>query len=190
MFLFILWTGHGHNKEEMSTTPQWSITFTTQKHLPTYDLQGILSGHFLPSTSPTILHSHYPLLDSTVDSQLLSLPLQQDILSNNQIMSTSTRPRFLKVVYVTGAAYKRDLHAFQGGQRHHGRFGTHEEENRGGRTGGCNCRRISPGDAALGHALCWRCQSRLAITRAAEEDDGGNRGRVRGVWPHRIGGQD
>ena len=27
-------------------------------------------------------------------------------------------------------------------------------------------------------------------TRAVEEDDGGDRGRVRGVWPHRIGGQD
>ena len=30
----------------------------------------------------------------------------------------------------------------------------------------------------------------LEITRTAEEDDGGDRGRVRGVWPHRIGGQD
>ena len=30
----------------------------------------------------------------------------------------------------------------------------------------------------------------LAITRAVEEDDGGDRGRVRGVWPHCIGGQD
>ena len=26
--------------------------------------------------------------------------------------------------------------------------------------------------------------------RAAEEDNGGDRGRVRGVWSHRIGGQD
>ena len=26
--------------------------------------------------------------------------------------------------------------------------------------------------------------------RAVEEDDGGDRGHVRGVWPHRIGGQD
>ena len=30
----------------------------------------------------------------------------------------------------------------------------------------------------------------LEITRAAEEDDGVDCGRVRGVWPHRIGGQD
>ena len=30
----------------------------------------------------------------------------------------------------------------------------------------------------------------LAITRAAEEDGGGGRGRVRGVWPHRNGGHD
>ena len=28
------------------------------------------------------------------------------------------------------------------------------------------------------------------ITRAAEEEDEGDRGRVRGVWPDRIGGQD
>ena len=28
------------------------------------------------------------------------------------------------------------------------------------------------------------------VSRAAEEDDGGNRGRVRGVWPRRIGGHD
>ena len=32
--------------------------------------------------------------------------------------------------------------------------------------------------------------SRLAITRAAEEDAAGHRGRVRGVCPHRTGGQD
>ena len=174
----------------MSTPSQWSIPFTTQKHLPTYDLQGILPDHFLPSTHPTVLHSHYPLLDKTVDSQPLSLPLQQDILSNNRILSTSPRLWILKVAYVTSAAYKRGLHAFQGGQRHHGRLGTPEEENRGGRAGGCNCRRFSPGDAALGRALCWRCRGHLAITRASKEDDGGNRGRVRGVWPHRIGGQD
>ena len=30
----------------------------------------------------------------------------------------------------------------------------------------------------------------LAISREAEQDDGGDRGRVRGVWPQRIGGQD
>ena len=60
----------------------------------------------------------------------------------------------------------------------------------GGGGGGSNCRRVSPGDAALGHALRRRCRGRLEITRAAEEDDGGDRGRVRGVWPHRIGGQD
>ena len=32
-------------------------------------------------------------------------------------------------------------------------------------------------------------EGRIAIARAAEEDDRGDRGRVRGVWPHRIGGQ-
>ena len=53
--------------------------------------------------------------------------------------------------------YKYGLRAFRGGQRHHGRFGTPEEEKRGGGAGGAggsNCRRVSSGDAALGHALC------------------------------------
>ena len=64
----------------------------------------------------------------------------------------------------------------------------HLRKKRG--AGGSNRRRASPRDAALGRALCWRCRGRLAITRAGEEDDGGDRGRVRGVWPHRIGGRD
>ena len=51
------------------------------------------------------------------------------------------------------AAVIRGLHASQGRRRHHGRFGTAEEEKRGGRARGSNCRRVSPGDAALGHAL-------------------------------------
>ena len=33
-------------------------------------------------------------------------------------------------------------------------------------------------------------RGRLATTRAAEEDDRGDRGRVRDVWPHSIEGQD
>ena len=57
-----------------------------------------------------------------------------------------------------------------------------------GGVGGSNCRRAGPGDATLGHALRLRCRGRLTVARAAEEDDGGDRGRVRGVWPHRIAG--
>ena len=60
----------------------------------------------------------------------------------------------------------------------------HLRKKRG--AGGSNCRKVSPGDAALGHALRWRCRSRLEITLAAEEDDGGDHGRVRGVWPHSV----
>ena len=56
--------------------------------------------------------------------------------------------------------------------------------------GGSNCRRASPGDAALGHALRRRCRSRVVIPQAAEENDGGDYGRMRGVWPHHIGGRD
>ena len=41
------------------------------------------------------------------------------------------------------------LHAFQGGQRYHGRFDAPEEEKGGGWAGGSNCRKDSPGDAAF-----------------------------------------
>ena len=64
------------------------------------------------------------------------------------------RARAPHVQHVRRGSYKRGLHAFQGGQRHHGRFGTPAEEKGGGGAGGCNFRRVSPGDAALGHALC------------------------------------
>ena len=63
----------------------------------------------------------------------------------------------------------------------------HLRKKRGaGGVGGSNCRRVSPRDAAVGYDLCWRCRGRLAITRAAEKYDGGDRGRVRGVWPHPV----
>ena len=42
--------------------------------------------------------------------------------------------------------------------------------------GGSYYRRASPGDAALGHAIRRLCRGRLAIPRAAEEDDRGGRG--------------
>ena len=49
--------------------------------------------------------------------------------------------------------YKLGLHAFQGGQRHHRRFGTPGDEKGGEGAEGSNCRRASPHDAALGYAL-------------------------------------
>ena len=45
--------------------------------------------------------------------------------------------------------YKRDLHAFQGRKRHHGRFGAPEKEKGGGGAGGSNCRRVGPGAMPL-----------------------------------------
>ena len=51
----------------------------------------------------------------------------------------------------------------------------------------------------LPESQSWRCRFGVCFTltmpgssipREAEKDDGGDRGRVRGVWPHRIGGQD
>ena len=63
------------------------------------------------------------------------------------------RARVSPVQHLLRGVYKRGLHAFQGRQRHHGRFGTPEEEKGGGWAGGSNCRRVSPRDAALGHDL-------------------------------------
>ena len=68
-------------------------------------------------------------------------------------LSIKGRILFFWVALLLRGGYKRGLHAFQGGQRHHGRFGTPEEEKRGGVAGGTNCRRVSPRDAASGHAL-------------------------------------
>ena len=42
------------------------------------------------------------------------------------------RARTLSVQHLLRGGYKLGLHAFQGGQRHHGRFGTPEEEKGGG----------------------------------------------------------
>ena len=45
------------------------------------------------------------------------------------------------------------------------------KEKGAGRKGGSNFQGTSPGNAALGHVLRWRCRGRLVIPRAAEEDD-------------------
>ena len=46
------------------------------------------------------------------------------------------RTRVPPVQHLLRGGYKRGLHAFQGGQRHHGSFGTPEEEKGGGGAGG------------------------------------------------------
>ena len=46
--------------------------------------------------------------------------------------SSRVRSRTPPVQHLLRGGYKRGLHAFQGGQRHHGRFGTLEEEKGGG----------------------------------------------------------
>ena len=67
--------------------------------------------------------------------------------------SSRVRARTPPVQHLLRGGYKLGLHAFQGGQMHHGRFGTPEEEKGGGWAGGSNCRRVGPRDAALGYAL-------------------------------------
>ena len=67
--------------------------------------------------------------------------------------SSRVRARAPPVQDLLRGGYKCGLHAFQGGQKHHGRFGTPEEEKGGGGAEGSSCRRVSPRDAALRHAL-------------------------------------
>ena len=67
--------------------------------------------------------------------------------------SSRVRARTPPVRHLLRGGNKLGLNAFQGGQRHHGRFGTPEEEKRSERTGGSNCRAVSPRDAALRYAL-------------------------------------
>ena len=91
---------------------------------------------------------------------------------------------FAAVINVASTRFKADK------ERHHGRFGIPEEEKWGG--GGRGKQLLESQSSRRRFRTCFMltCWCRLAITRAAEEDDGGDRGRVRGVWPHRIGGQD
>ena len=72
------------------------------------------------------------------------------------------RIRALSVHNLLRDGYKRGLHAFQGGQRQHARFGVSEEENGGGGLGGSNQRRASPGTSLWGmlHADDARVVSR------------------------------
>ena len=82
--------------------------------------------------------------------------------------SSRVRARAPPFQHLLRGGHERGPHAFQGRQTHHERFGTPEEEKR---ARGSNCRTVSLGDAALGHALWRLCRGRLAITRAAERND-------------------
>ena len=53
----------------------------------------------------------------------------------------------------SSGGYKRGLHAFQGGQRDHGRSGAPKEEHGSVGAGGSNRRRASLGDVAVGYIL-------------------------------------
>ena len=106
--------------------------------------------------------------------------------------SSGVRARAPPVQHLLRGGYKRGLHTFQGGQiQHDERFGASKEENRGEDAGEATCGGSALATSLWGmHALRLRCRSRLTTARAAEEDEGGDRGRVSGVWPHGIEGQD
>ena len=97
------------------------------------------------------------------------------------------RARAPPVQHLLRVDYKRGLYAFQGGQRHPGRFGA---KNGARGSGGKQLPESQSWRRRFGTCFMLTMLGHLAITRAAEEDDGGDSGRVRGVWPHRIAGQD
>ena len=91
-----------HNKEQGNTTPQWSLHFLTQTHLPRSDLQGILPDHPLPSLPQQLFYIIvlFLIVLYIVDWQPLSLPLHQKLLSvvyglGHQGMSKLKAPRFI-----------------------------------------------------------------------------------------------
>ena len=91
------------------------------------------------------------------------------------------------------SCYKRGLHAFKGGQRHHGRFGTPEEEKVGRRGGG----KQLPERQVLVTPL-WGIlyADDAGVVSQSPEQPRKMMGVIVvvcaacGVWPHRIGGQD
>ena len=102
------------------------------------------------------------------------------------------RARALPDQYLLRGGYKRGLHAFQGVQRHHGCVGAPEEKKRGGWGG----REATAGEPVLvtpPWGLLYAYDAGVVSKspeQLAEEEDGRDRGRVRSVWPHRIGGRD
>ena len=86
---FRLYYVRGHNKKR-SNTPLGLFHFSTQKHLPTSDLQGLMSDHLRLYTPPTTLHNHCPIFSSIVNLLSLFLPLQQKIPSNRLWASVTT----------------------------------------------------------------------------------------------------
>ena len=75
------------------------------------------------------------------------------------VLGCGTRPlskmpvRNVVVKHRLRGGYKRDLHAFKGEDKHNGRSGAPEEENRGRGAARDNQRRAGLGDVALGYTL-------------------------------------
>ena len=85
---------------------------------------------------------------------------------------------FVTIIKVTSTRFKADKGIINA------LFGAPEEEKGGG---GKQMLKSQSWGSRFG--ACFMLKMRLVITRATEEDDGGDRGRVRGVWSHRIEGQ-
>ena len=104
--------------------------------------------------------------------------------------SPRVRVRALSVRHLLRGGYKRGLHTFQGGQRHHGRFGTPEEDN-GGEGGGGGGKK-PPGSQPRQYRFGILYAEDAGAVSQSTEHPRKMMGVivVRGVWPHRIGGQD
>ena len=98
--------------------------------------------------------------------------------------SSRVRARAPPVRHIIRGGYKRGLHDFKVGKGIMDPL-VHLRNKRA--AGGSNCRRVSPRDAALGQR---NAEVVSQSPEQSEKDDGGDRGRVRGVWPHPIGGQN
>ena len=85
------------------------------------------------------------------------------------------RTRTLPVQHLLRGGYKLGVHAFQGGQRHHGRFGTPEEEKGGGGGGGKQPSESQSSRRRFGVCSTLTMPGHLAITRAVEEYYGSDR---------------
>ena len=67
--------------------------------------------------------------------------------------SSRVRSRAPPVQHLLRGGYKRGLHAFQGGQTYHGRFGTPEDaKSRGTRDNAVRLRHVKPACVPLRHA--------------------------------------
>ena len=84
----------------------------------------------ISSTEYDLGHSSIPRWDASMRAARRQGVLE--VVCCELRRSSRVRARIPPVQHLLRGGYKRGLHALQGGQRHHGRFGTPEEEKESG----------------------------------------------------------